>query len=460
MVLLINPPHSIADGNIWKNIDRALPPLGLACIAAYLEQKGEQVKILDLQVEHLDFFLFREFLRSLRPEYIGISATTVEIEAAFTLARLAKDILHQSKIILGGVHASILPEEALMRPDVDFVIRQEGEITLHELVNAKPLATIAGLSYKEGAMCRHNADRAFIENLDAMPLPAYHLLPMKKYRPSLGNYKRLPASSMVTARGCPGRCTFCYTGILGKKIRARSAQSLLEEVKLLQKDYGIREISFYDDTFTALRVNVLDFCERIVKEKIDISWSCMSRIDFVDSEVLSMMRRAGCHQIGYGIESSNCRILEQIGKRIELGQAEKAVKLTQAAGIDVRVMFMLGNPGETEGSMRQTIRFAAGLNADVAIFNITTPYPGTEMYEWASSRGYLAQLEWNKFDLSHVVMNLPTVSAEKIYQCYRQAYKTFYFRLPYIARRFLKIRSFNDIKNNVRSFFSVLAFDS
>ena len=110
--------------------------------------------------------------------------------------------------------------------------------------------------------------------------------------------------------------------------------------------------------------------------------------------------------------------------------------------------------------MRQTIRFAAGLNADVAIFNITTPYPGTEMYEWASSRGYLAQLEWNKFDLSHVVMNLPTVSAEKIYQCYRQAYKTFYFRLPYIARRFLKIRSFNDIKNNVRSFFSVLAFDS
>jgi len=459
--LLINPPRIINKGNIWKKIDRALPPLGLACIASYLESKKHRVGILDLQAEDMDQSQLRDYLKESNPDFIGITSTTVEIDSALNIARLCKEVLPDTRVIFGGAHASILPDEVLLGPGIDFVIRGEGEYALCELIAGKnKLSEIAGLSYRDNGNIIHNPPRAVIEDLDEMPWPAYHLLPVNKYRPSLGNYKRLPAISMVATRGCPGRCTFCYTGISGAKTRTRSAASLVEEIKLLQSEYGIKEISFYDDTFTAFKDNVKEFCLRLIKEKIRISWSCMSRIDFVDKEMLQLMKKSGCHQIGYGLESASPEILKNIRKPMPIDSVKKIVKLTKEAGIDVRAMFMLGSPGETEDSLKNTIKFAIELSPDIVIFNMTTPYPGTEMYDWAKGNGYLLSSEWDKFDLANVVMCLPTVSPEKIMHYYRLAYKKFYFRPAYVIRRLLKIRSLIDIKNNMKSVLSILSFDT
>ncbi|NQT22670.1 MAG: cobalamin B12-binding domain-containing protein [Candidatus Omnitrophica bacterium] len=460
-ILLVNPPRIIEKGNIWKKIDRALPPLGLACIASYLERNAQNVHILDLQAEQMNPDQYKHKIREIRPDFIGITSTTVEIKGALNIAKLSKEILPETKIVFGGAHPSILPDEVLSDSHVDFVIRGEGERTLHELMTGfKNIDNIKGLSYKLNGVIKHNPSRLVIENLDEMPMPAYQLLPMDKYKPSLGNYKRLPAISMIANRGCPGRCTFCYTGISGKKIRTRSASKLIDEIQMLQKDYGIREISFYDDTFTALQKNITEFCERMIKENIDITWSCMSRVDFVNEKMLRLMKKAGCHQIGYGLESASPEILKNIGKSTSLIRIREAVRLTKKAGINVRAMFMLGNPGETEETLEQTINFALGINPDIVIFNITTPLPGTEMYNWAKKNGYLLNVSWDKFDLANVVMRLPTVSSETIMKSYHYAYKRFYMRPAYIMNCLFKMRSLSDLKNNVRTFVSLLSFNA
>ncbi len=458
-VLLVKPPRPIRRGNIWQKIDPGFPPLGLACIASYLESKGKAVHILDMQAERTNYPEFRLLLKKINPDFIGISSTTVEIETALDIAGLAKAVLPGAKIVLGGAHPSVMSQEVLSNPEVDFVVRGEGEYTFHELISdAANVSKITGLSYKYNGHARHNPPRPVIANLDEMPVPAYHLLPMKRYKPSLGNYKRLPAMSMITTRGCPGRCTFCYTGLFGEKIRTRSAQKIFEEIKLLKRDYKIREISFYDDTFTAPKENVKQLCRLMVKENIDITWSCMSRIDFIDEEMLSLMKQAGCHQIGYGLESASPDILENIKKYTAPDLMRRIAALTKKHQIDVRVMFMLGNPGETEETMKATIEFAIDLKPDIAIFNITTPFPGTEMYDWAKRNNYLFDVKWRDFDLANVVMRLPTVPAERVMHYYNSAYREFYMRPYYIIKRLSKIRTLTDIKNNIKSFFSILAF--
>jgi len=243
--------------------------------------------------------------------------------------------------------------------------------------------------------------------------------------------------------------------VSGRHTRFRSAANIADEIKLLIRDYGIREVSFYDDTFTANRENVLELCGTIRREGIDITWSCMSRIDRVDAGLLREMKSAGCHQIGYGIESADEGILRNIRKPIPLDRANQAVEWTRRAGINVRCMFMFGNPGETEETMEKTFKFALELDPDIAVFNITTPFPGTEMFDWAKENGYLLTRDWAKYDLSGCIMRLPTLEPEKIERFYRKAYRRFYMRPGYLIRRLFKIRNFTELQMNIRSFLSM-----
>lgn len=441
---------------MWRKIGRCVPALGLGYIASFLEQKDYKVKIFDLAAENIDYKNLALRLINLRPRFIGLGATTVLIKQAIHLANICKEILPEAEIVLGGVHPSIFPEEALSFAWIDYIIRREGEFSLLELLAGNSPETIAGLSYKSGSKILHNPERPYIESLDSMPHPAYHLLPMRNYKPSTGNYRRLPAASIITSRGCPGRCTFCYTGTMGKRIRFRSAENILDEINLLIKDYEIKEINFYDDTFTANRQNVLRLCAALKKNKINISWTCMSRVDMVDSVLLKEMKSAGCHQIGYGIECADADVLTNINKHISPERVRKSVKETQGAGIDVRGMFMFGNPGETEETMEKTLRFAMSLNCDLAVFNITTSYPGTEMFNWAKKKRYLLTFDWEKYNLAQSVMQLPTVPAAKVESFYRLAYKRFYLRPAYIIRRVLKIRSLIDLWMDFRFFLSTI----
>ncbi len=452
MVILINPPWIKKEGNIWKKISSCMPPLGLACIASFLEKHNVKVVIVDAQAEQMSPQDIIQRIKKLSPLFVGITATTSIIDSAFEVAKSCREFLPEAKIIMGGVHPTVMTEQVLENPNIDLIVRGEGELAFLELVQGKDIKSIKGLSYKEGGKVHHNEKAAIIEDLDSLPFPAYHLLPMHEYHPALGGYKRLPAISMVTTRGCPGRCTFCYGSMLGGKLRHRSAENIIEEIKLLKAAYGIKEICFYDDTFTVFKNNVRQFCQLLIKEKLNLSWSCFSRVDSIDEEILRLLKKSGCHQIMYGIESADEQILKNINKRVSLEQANKVIAMTKKARIEVRAAFMFGNPGETEETMQSTVRYAIKSNPDVVVFNIATPYPGTEMFRWAKEKGYLKTFDWAKYDLATAVMELPTVSSATVEKYYKNAYKQFYFRPAYIIKRMFRIRSLLDLGTNFRFF--------
>jgi len=231
---------------------------------------------------------------------------------------------------------------------------------------------------------------------------------------------------------------------------------VVDEIQMLQERYGIREISFYDDTFTVHKNNVMKFCDLIAGRGIDITWSCFARTDCVSPPLLARMRSAGCHQILFGIESADPQILENIGKPIELDQARRAVRMVKDAGIMVRAAFMFGNPGETVASMRRSIDFAKELNPDIVVFNITTPYPGTRMFDWAKEHGYLRPVNWGDYDLANAIVDLPTVSVEQINEMYRRAYREFYLRPRYLLRRLMQMTSPKEIGMNLQALRSVV----
>jgi anaerobic magnesium-protoporphyrin IX monomethyl ester cyclase len=455
-VLLLNPGWMLKEGNIWKKISGLMPAIGLAYLASYLERNNIKVKITDIHAEEqtIDELLAAE---TMNPDYIGITSMTMTFASALETAAAYKIKFPDAKITLGGVHPTILPEEALINDAVDYVIRGEGEKSFYELVSGVPLEKIQGLSYKKDGKFIHNPEGPVVENLDDLPAPAYHLLPVKKYRPTTGSYKRLPAISLMTSRGCPGKCTYCLGSYLGGRVRMHSVKYIIDEIIMLQRDYGIKEICFYDDTFTAFKMKVREFCRTVIDEKIDITWVCFARIDFIDEETLKLMKQAGCHQIMYGIESGDEQILKNIKKMTRLDKAKEVVDMTKKTGIECRTTFMLGNPGETEETMKKTMDFAKYLDPDIALFNVTTPYPGTEIYRWADENGYLTTKDWAKYDLSTAVMNLPTVKPETIEAYYSKAHKDFYGRPAFLLKRLLRIRSLGDLLKAAKAALAVFS---
>lgn len=450
-ILFINPPWVVKNRkNLWRNIASIMPSLGIAWLAAVLEQDGHQVQILDAHAERLHLEAIPQWVEAHGPfELVGITATTPLIGNALDIARLLKARFPSLRVVLGGVHPTVLPGEALAEPAVDLVVRGEGEETIREIAAEKVLDQIAGISYRQNGAVVHNPNRKLIEDLDSLPFPAYHLLPMHRYRPAAGAAKRQPASSVLATRGCPGRCTFCYR-IFGNRLRCRSGLNLAQEVKLLQDRYGIKEICFYADTFTAVRREVRAFCHAVQEMGLDLTWSCFSRIDTFEAETFRLMKEAGCHQVMFGVETYNPEILKNINKKVDPQAAAGVIQATKEMGLDVRAAFMLGNPGETEETLEENIRYAIRLDPDLALFNITTPYPGTEMFKWAEENHYLLTKNWEDYDLSVPVMELPTVSAAKVVEYYRKSHRRFFLRPSYIFKRLTKVWSLEDLSSICR----------
>ncbi|MFA6989229.1 MAG: radical SAM protein, partial [Candidatus Gastranaerophilaceae bacterium] len=455
-ILLINPPWYKEKDNIWSGILSIIPPIGLACIASYLEQYGHTVKIIDMNAENISIESLKNNNSFNDYDFIGITASTPLINKAYKIIEIIKaQINDKTKIILGGVHPSVLPEEAFEKSKIDYVIRGEGEQTFIEIVEGKKLSQIKGLSFKEKGVLIHNSNRELIKNLDELPLPAYHLLPMGKYRPALGAYRQLPGIGIITSRGCPGNCSFCFN-IFGRSIRTRSSDSVMDEILLLYNTYKIREIAFYDDTFTVNKQRVIEICKKIIENKLKITWSCFARVDFIDEKILYYMKKAGCHQIMYGIESVSQEILDKINKKINKEKIINAVKISQKSGIHVRAAFMIGNPEETEKTIEESFEFAKELHPDLVVYNITTPYPGTKMYDWAEENGYLLTKDWEFYDLAHPVMNLPSISSEKIHQIYKTIFIRFYLRPSYLIRKLFNFSSFLDIKISLQALLIII----
>ena len=437
-VLLINPPWNLQSGNIWKNVASCYPSLGLGMIASYLEHCNAKVKIIDMQAVPGDESLLKNIEQ---PDFIGITATTVIINEAYSVAKMIRRVWNDVKIVIGGVHATIAPKEILSMPFIDYVIRGEGERSFAKLIGGFSFDNIQGLAMIQNGIYWEHSEMDFIEDLNKMPLPAYHLLPMSKYRPPLGGALHNHSISIFSSRGCPGQCTYCNSAVT-KKLRFRNPENVVSEIKHLIERYDIKEIGFYDDTFCASPKRVKDICKLLIKENINITWTCMSRINYADQETLILMAKAGCHMICYGVESADKQILKNIKKGIKLETVKNVVLMTQGVGIRTRLSFMFGNPGETIETMNKTLQFAIETDPDLVQFNITTPYPGTEMYQWAKKKGYLLTENWSEYDLYNVVMDLPTVTPDQIKKFYHYAYRKFFLRFGFF-KRFI----FNIVKN-------------
>lgn len=449
-VLLINPPWISKDQNVWHGIKAAMPPLGLLSIAAQLRVEGYSVGIMDVHVERWTIEEFKTELARYRPRFVGISMMTATAIASNRLACLAKEIHPDTTVVVGGVHADAMPDECLKNRSIDIVVRGDGERTLCRIVAGDPWEGIRGISYRRENVAMHNLAAEVILDLDSLPMPAYDLVPMRKYYPAIGAYKRLPAINMLMTRGCPGKCTFCNSA--ETTLRTRSAARVFKEVKHLHHTYGIREIQFYDDTFTVFKQNVMEFCALMRDSGLGISWAAFVRTDCFSERLAKAMKEGGCHQVMFGIESGDDQILENIRKPIDRERTRWAVQVAKKAGLEVRATYMLGNPGETVETMQKTIDYALELDSDLALFNITTPYPGTQMFTWAQKHGYLNTEDWGEYELSGAIMTLPTVSPEKIQEVYALAHKLYYNRPIMFWRRLMKIRNIRQLIDGIHAF--------
>jgi radical SAM superfamily enzyme YgiQ (UPF0313 family) len=454
--IFINPGRSIDEGNIWNIVNSLTPPMGLACLSSVLEEQGFETEIIDAAALGLDI---EGILSSIKGhvDYFGISSTTVEIKNAVNLAENLRQAFPRSLIVMGGVHPTIFHESLVAEGVCDMVIRGEGEDAITDLAKGSNLEDVPNLTWKSPSgevMVNKQLDRYV--DIEKLPIPSYHKLPMDRYHAALGAAIKSPSVGMITSRGCPGTCTFCYSGMHGKRIRMQSAEKMFEQIRFLKKKYGTKEISFYDDTFTTNKKRVQRLCDLLIQNNVKISWSCFARADTVNPELLKKMKQAGCHQVGYGFESADEEVLNAINKRVKTGQIDDAVAWTKAAGIDVRGAFMLGNPEETAESMKRTMEYSKSLGIQFAIYNITTPFPGTALYEWAVEKGIVMHTNWSLYDLSHPVLNLSTVRPETVEQYYSKAYREFYIRPGYIIKRILSLRSGYELKTHCKAFLGML----
>jgi radical SAM superfamily enzyme YgiQ (UPF0313 family) len=441
-VLLVNLPY-YEDIFGRSTVKAAVSPttivMSLSTIASAVRMQGQKIKILDLNLAADPPAEFRRELEDFRPGFIGFTFTTAIFHLAQRYAVAAREIMPDTKIIGGGPHATVLPEEVLTRAPFDIVIRGEGDFALAEIVSGKPLETIPGASYKTGDGIVHNPSRPNIPQLDALPYPALDLYDVQRYRHPRFMARQNPVASMESSRGCYGACRFCSSRVT--KFRVKSVNRVVEEMQYILS-LGFREIHLVDDMFTADIKRVKAICQAIIDNRLKISWYPRGgiRVDHVDREMFHLMKAAGVWRVAYGIESGNQKILTGIGKGITLEQIRRAIKLAKNAGLSVDGYFMLGHPGETEETIRETIAFSTSLDLDYAKYAINIPLPGTPQFTDWERAGVIKTHDWTKYTFStspREIYDHPTVSWEVIEKYYRLAPRKFYFRPTYIAKRAL-----------------------
>lgn len=454
-ILLINPPAlNTLTANIPEILDQErgfIPPLGLMYVAAYLEKNSShEVKILDCQLEKLDWPELEKKIIDEKPDVAGITAMTFTLIDVIKTAGIIKKINRNIKVVLGGPHIHIYPEETINIPAIDFLVLDEGEITFKELVEAlsanqpaKDLSVIKGIVFKNGEEIINTGYRELIQNLDKLPFPARHLLPYQKYFSVLSSAS--PITTAFSSRGCPYQCTFCNRPHLGKIFRARSAKNVVDEMEECQK-MSIKEILFYDDTFGVDRQRVSDICEEIKKRNLTIFWDIRTRVNTVDEEILNNLKKAGCQRIHYGVEAGTQKILNILKKGITLEQAENAFKITKKAGIQTLGYFMIGSPTETEKDIMETIKFMKKLDPDFVHVAITTPYPATALYLGGLQKKVFPCDYWREFAKNPKSDFVPllweeNLSREKLISLLKKAYRSFYLRPSYIIKKILKLKS-------------------
>ncbi|HSR11051.1 MAG TPA: radical SAM protein [Thermodesulfobacteriota bacterium] len=401
-VLLINPPYPVCESLTM--------PLGLLYVAARLEEEGHEVLLEDLQLCRSPLQTVRRTLLEFNPRVVGITSFSLNLSAASRILRVAKRIDPSAITVWGGPHVSFDDVSILKQhPAADVVVRGEGEETLAEILRTvnqnKSFENVRGATWRGGdGGVVQNPPRPFREDLDQLPRPAWHLLKLSQYR-AFGD-----GASLITSRGCPHRCLFCVgRKMIGAKGRFRTPELVVDEMESLVA-LGFRRLRIEDDLFTFRRDRALAICREIARRGLEFKWRAYSRVDTVDPELLHSMKKTGCERLLFGAESGSEEILKKIRKGITPAQTTRAVEMARDAGIGVLASFVLGLPGETRETLRQTLDFAASLRVPYTL-NLLTPYVGTEIREHAEDWGIrMTSDDWNRYGQGHALTSTPSVT--------------------------------------------------
>jgi len=439
-ITLVNPPFSsLLQHSPFSSLHQHPPfiSLGLGYLAAVLEKNQYEVDVIDCQALKLSYEKFKSQISKRQPNIVGVTSTITTYKSALHIAKIAKEVCPKCLTVLGGPHVTFWDEKTLQEcASVDIVVRKEGENTMLELAErveaGKDYYDVLGITCRKDGKIVKNPDRAYIENLDDIPFPARHLWPNE----FLQKYGIFP---LVTSRGCVNWCSFCSeVRMHGRKYRVRSPKNVVDELEFLQNTYAAEHFAFCDATFTVDQDRTEELCEEIRKRKLKIKWTCETRVDKVTKELLLKMREAGCIAVWFGVESGSQNVLDTMRKGISVAQTIRAFEWAKEAGLKPVASVILGFPGETKETARESIKLVEKICPNDVGYTIATPYAGTPMYDFVKENGWLKITDFDKYDTATPIFETPTLSMKEIKKIYEQVLQSFYLRPTYILHMFAK----------------------
>ena len=456
--LLINPPapegvRMVREGRCMQREGAwgaTWPPISLAYIAAVLEKENFECRLHDCIVENINLEKLKDISKEFEPNIIFINTATPSIDFDIQAAESLKQENSSVKIILFGIHVTALAEEILkVHPLIDFLILGEPEIPAKEIAlaikeNKNNYSDISGIAFKENNQIIQTQQKP-IQNLDELPYPAWNLIKTNLYITPLVNR---PFLMIATNRGCPHNCTYCADHVYyGKKLRYRDPKKIAEEMIWIKNTFKVYDFLFWSEGFTMNKDYAKKVCKAIIDTKEKFSFVCNGRIGDVDEELANLLKQAGCWMIGYGIESGVQEILNNVRKNITLQQTIETIKITKKAKIKVTGHFILGLPGDTKETIQQTIKFAKKLKIDYAQFYCSVPFPGSELYLDAKSKGYITNSDWKYFEQNYSILDYPNLKPDEVMKLRKKAYTSFYFRPSIFLSNVFSLRNFGQLKN-------------
>jgi anaerobic magnesium-protoporphyrin IX monomethyl ester cyclase len=458
-ILLIDPYISSKNeyGSLTK-LSNIIPSLGLGYVAASLKKHGFEVKILDCSVAGITTKELVKIVKKENPAAVGFTATVMSINSAISSLKAIKDSLPKIYSMIGGPQITALSNQTMESSGFDVGVIGEGEITTVELLSRirdgnTNIAEVKGIIYRKESKFVFSGHREHLQELSALPRPSYELFPpLSSYSYSPISTLKYPCAHIISSRGCPFTCRFCDKTVTGSVFRARRSYEVIEEIAELVKNYKIKEIKFFDDNFTYDQARVYEICDLLDKSNLKISWSCVAHAARVNKDLLIRMRRSGCWQVVFGMESGNQSILDSMRKPLTLDQSRKAAKISRQAGINVRATFILGFPGETQSTLNDTLHFAKELKLDTVSFYIFSPYPGSEIFKELKDNGEIIHSDYQYYQLivdprkSKLPFVPKGIAKDDLLRHLQKSYKDFYLRPGYLFSQIGKIKSFDYAK--------------